>query len=858
MGGTRILWVVGSLIWTAGPAQAKSGGLEGPVGPVPAVMDAAGVVVGDLSRASSPVQGTLAPGDRTLPSGEYVDALPFTGRRGQHLVVRMVSTEFDAYLIVRAPSGRQFDDDDGGKGTHARLELDLTEDGVHEVLLTSKRPGEAGSYRLHVRSDGGRMGVITGAGPRLMPAPGVQSLVGGESGPSLQAGLRPVRQGLISIQPGVGVVLLQPGVQPAPVEPGPPVAPEGPPVGEPIGSGETIDGSLGPGDRSLGGGQWADWYAFDVQQGQPVVVDLSSRQVDAFLAVVPPGGEPLTNDDRTQGNTDAFLSFTAPATGSYLVAASSYQRGERGDYRLRVVVGDASPGGLTPGPVTPGQPLAGALVAGDDRLASGEFIDWVPLQLQPGLVLTVDLAATEFDPYLVVVTPSGGRFENDDAEDGSGTRNSRIQRRLEEGGTYQIGVTSYQPGETGRYELRVATEEAAAPAPAPQGGTALTAGRSIGGEFAPGDPTLAGGEYVDTYTFEGRAGQAARIDMASTAVDPYLILQFPDGRRLDNDDVGPNDRNASVFVELPLGGTYRVLCTTYRPAEAGAYDVALSLDAEPLVPGPGPSPTGIPDQNRGFFGVFVGISDYPGGVNDLPLCREDAEKLAQTFKSIGLMDDAHIDLISDSRATVANVRGAMQRMSRRVGPDDVFVFFYSGHGGQSDTDPQRYPDEVDGRQETIVLTDGEYTDDQVRQDLDAIDAGLTVVALDSCFAGGFARDVVSQPGRVGFFSSEEDLTSNVAGEFQAGGYLSHFFQKAVEGYADLNRDGLVQIGELSHYLQTQYAEHVREASSESVEGAAGYQHLVVDRGAVRVDTLFFRAGRAAGGAAAPRLVDVGF
>jgi hypothetical protein len=65
----------------------------------------------DLSAATSPVEGALGPGDRTISSGEYFDVLPFTARRGQHLVVRLVSTDFDAYLIVRTPSGRQFDDE---------------------------------------------------------------------------------------------------------------------------------------------------------------------------------------------------------------------------------------------------------------------------------------------------------------------------------------------------------------------------------------------------------------------------------------------------------------------------------------------------------------------------------------------------------------------------------------------------------------------------------------------------------------------------------------------------------------------------------------------------------------------------
>jgi hypothetical protein len=378
-------------------------------------------------------------------------------------------------------------------------------------------------------------------------------------------------------------------------------------------------------------------------------------------------------------------------------------------------------------------------------------------------------------------------------------------------------------------------------------------GRSTSGELGAGDTTLASGEFIDTYTFEGQAGQAVQVDMMSTAVDPYLIVQAPSGRQVENDDVQPGNRNARVALQLPESGTYRVLCTTYQPGETGAYDVALA-EAGSAPVGPGPSFEGVPDQNREFYAVLVGISDYPGDANDLPLCREDAEKLAATLKSVGLSDDAHIVLLTDSRATAQNVRSALNRMATRVGPDDVFILFYSGHGYQDDPSPTE-TEEVDGREEAIVLGGDMYTDDEMDRDLDNIHAGLTVVALDSCFSGGFDRDVISAPGRVGFFSSEEDLTSAVAQEFQAGGYLSHFFRTAIEGYADLDGDGLVTIGELSHYLQNQYAENVRNAESSTMEGALGYQHLVVDRGSVRVDTLFFRAGRQVG-AGGQRLMDV--
>jgi serine/threonine-protein kinase len=94
--------------------------------------------------------GTLAPGDRTLGSGEYMDIYEFSFRAGQRIHIEAVSTAFDAYLILRWPSGRQVDNDDT-RGTDAIIEETLDETGVYRVIVTSFRPGETGPYTLTVR-----------------------------------------------------------------------------------------------------------------------------------------------------------------------------------------------------------------------------------------------------------------------------------------------------------------------------------------------------------------------------------------------------------------------------------------------------------------------------------------------------------------------------------------------------------------------------------------------------------------------------------------------------------------------------------------------------------------------------------
>jgi hypothetical protein len=243
-------------------------------------------------------------------------------------------------------------------------------------------------------------------------------------------------------------------------------------------------------------------------------------------------------------------------------------------------------------------------------------------------------------------------------------------------------------------------------------------------------------------------------------------------------------------------------------------------------PGPGPGPQPVAGGGR-VWGLFAGITDYPGQQNDLPECANDAIKLAEALRTTGLLTPDRQILLTDAQATVANIRMGMQRIAQAAGPDDVFVFFYSGHGGRTDGGSQDAR-EIDGADEYLYVYDGQLMDDEMGRLFDGLRARTSILALDACFAGGFAKDVITRPGRVGMFSSEEDVTSSVAGNFQAGGYLSHFLRLAMSGEADTDpRDGVLTVGELTHWTWQQFGRHASD-----VRMSMGYQHLVVDRGAV--------------------------
>ena len=166
------------------------------------------------------------------------------------------------------------------------------------------------------------------------------------------------------------------------------------------------------------------------------------------------------------------------------------------------------------------------------------------------------------------------------------------------------------------------------------------------------------------------------------------------------------------------------------------------------------------------------------------------------------------------------------------------MFFFSGHGSQHTSSVSAQ--EPDGRTETIVLRDGEISDQEMSELFGGLNTRLSLLVLDSCFSGGFARNVVNRPGVMGLFSSEEDLTSAVAGKFEAGGYLSHFLRAGLAGAGDGDGDGAVTAGELATYLRRQFVAEVQGVESQTIEGQRNYQNLVIDRGGVQVDDIVVR------------------
>jgi hypothetical protein len=167
------------------------------------------------------------------------------------------------------------------------------------------------------------------------------------------------------------------------------------------------------------------------------------------------------------------------------------------------------------------------------------------------------------------------------------------------------------------------------------------------------------------------------------------------------------------------------------------------------------------------------------------------------------------------------------------------MFFFSGHGDQVDV--ARNARELDGRAETIELYDAPLRDTELQSMLSGINSRMVLVAIDACYSGGF-RNTVDRPNVLGLFSSEEDLTSLVAGRLEAGGYLSYYLRTALSGEADNDGDRVITAGELSTYLRRRFRLE-GDIPASTREDEANYQYLLVERGGIHIDDGVVRLGR---------------
>ncbi len=471
------------------------------------------VTVTPLQRAEALPPGqeriTIRYGDimtGVLDDTRFFQQYSFEGRVGDRVVISMdaLSGNLDPLLLLGdADLNLIAEDDDGGEGFNARLEVTLPADGAYIIEATrygqdSARGQSSGGYRLTllVNQAAGR-GVSRGA---HIDAIGFGKTVRGTLTPEggfrfywfqAEAGDRVHIQSALSLDMSAFLVLYdssfrelkrdatgrqldadlpQSGIYFAALSlhPGS--------VGGTYGlvlSGWTSESGVvsNPGLPLLYGEQTQgtindeqplEHYMFQGQANDQVLIEMGvvEGDLDPFLYLYGPDGEVVGQDDDSGSGSNAALAVVLPADGRYSLVASRFgrERGEtRGSYLLGLSVGNeealpvslAGANNMLP-PEFEGIPTIryGDVMRGPitDEVYYRAYIFEASAGDQ--IVATMENAGGDLDPMLMLLDSRLQTVaENDDIVSGT-NRNARLEYTIPSAGYYALLATRYA-GETG-------------------------------------------------------------------------------------------------------------------------------------------------------------------------------------------------------------------------------------------------------------------------------------------------------------------------------------------------------------------------------------------------------------------------
>lgn len=579
--------------------------------------------------AGAAVEGTIGEGDRTADADAYrYDDYAVTARAGQRFEAVLRSAAFDAYLELFPPEGAAdplASDDDGlGDGTDSRLRFTAPAAGTYVLRVRPLSGLEGGAYTLSLgerppaprapRPSGLRLGqtvegTLSARDPetedgrpydafsfrarrgdrfavaldseafdpvlrigRMVDGAFVQ-LAENDDGPDSGLNSR-----LVFTAPEAGEYLIRvtplsaadAGAYSLGLRQGPPPA-----AAEAIAIGAAVEGELTEADGKSEGDTPADAWRFEGREGQRVRIDMTSDDFDTYLELFDENRASLAeDDDGGPEGTDSRISFTLPATGSYIIEARAFSEAT-GAYRLAI---EEAPPERAPEPIAFGTPLQGEIAGDDPRDDDDRGYDAFTFSGVEGQRIRAVMRSGDFDTFLQVGR-AGGEFAalaSDDDGLMEGT-DSQLNFTLPEAGDYVLRALPLGSDGEGLYALELIDR-----GPQPRPGSVLV-GSTAWGSLTAADATTDSNSHYDAYQVTVREDEKLLITMVSNDVDSFVTIGRvkADGEfeTLGSDDDGLTDTHARLEWTAPDDGTFEIRAGAYQHGQTGVY--ALTVEKQP-------------------------------------------------------------------------------------------------------------------------------------------------------------------------------------------------------------------------------------------------------------------------------------
>ena len=339
---------------------------------------------------------------------------------------------------------------------------------------------------------------------------------------------------------------------------------------------------------------------------------------------------------------------------------------------------------------------------------------------------------------------------------------------------------------------------------------------------------------TDKPTFNNTTG-IAEIKISATAAQDKVdeIRLFQNGKVVNlatrglfvTDNTGADSKTYTVNLQ-PGRNTFRALALNSQRTESKAEEIIVNYNT-----GTTQTNTPVPayvnargfiatiDKDATVYLIVVGINKYKNpkmslnyALADATAFKDEAERDAKT-----MITSVKTYFVTDDMADKNGIIAALTEVQKNAKPQDVFVFYYAGHGVISDKNKEFYlvPNDVtDLKNVDEALEQHGIPSKMLQQYAINIAAQKQVFILDACqSAGAFATLLANDANQQKSFAVVARSTGThwiaasgsqqFANEFSQLGHgaFTYVLLKAMKGEAASNK--MVTINGLKNYLQVQ-------------------------------------------------------
>jgi WD40 repeat protein len=224
--------------------------------------------------------------------------------------------------------------------------------------------------------------------------------------------------------------------------------------------------------------------------------------------------------------------------------------------------------------------------------------------------------------------------------------------------------------------------------------------------------------------------------------------------------------------------------------------------------------------------LAVGINQYKNSRLNLNYARPDAESFGTLLdeKSPQLFKAIELRTLYDDDATRQKILAQLDELSHKINQEDVFIFYYAGHGSMVDDKFYFIPTESLRLYDASSLQKDAIEASILQEKLKHIKALKQLIVMDACQSGGSVEllatrgageeKAIAQLSRsAGIHVMASAGSEQFATEFRELGHglFTYVLIQALKGEADgAPKDGKVTIYELKSYIDDQVPEMTRK------------------------------------------------